>query len=179
MERYLRCGFEGCPRCRRFYRLVVPWLYREIHSGFTAIGEWAPESIRARKFYQSVKSNPALRPLCRSISISISDTHRKPTTKKGLCDMFRVLNDVVTMLPNITSFSVHGGFRSPRGYSEHTWDMVRNAARCMPHLQTLSINRECDGLYLQQLFESGETWYKLEELTLSGFTRLIGTVTPN
>ena len=160
-----RSGYAAAARvalvCRHFYDLIVPSLYRHILSGFSTLGEWAPESVRARKFYRSIKNTPALRPLCRSIRINISDCYRRPTDEKKLDHMFIVLNDLVTMLPNVTSLSVQGGFGCPHD-SNRTWDMVRKAARYMPNLQTLTIGRECYGLHLKHLFESGEEWPKLK-----------------
>jgi hypothetical protein len=117
--------------CKRFNQLAIPLLYHDIHFDNSSRGRaTVPPQFMANKLHRTMKNNPALRLLCRSLRISV---HESDLTAED----FHVAVELLFWLKNVKSFGVHGGFT----YDMETWPMLYHAFKSMPLITKLAISR--------------------------------------
>jgi hypothetical protein len=153
---YLTCALAFSRVCKSFHRIAQPLLFKNIdvvhrHS-------FVPDCIATRRLYRAIKANPALGTLCRSLSVHISGSGKpKP-------DDYILAGEILSWLPNLTSFSLHGGFGHPQ-----TWPLVKEALQHMPCIASLEFSRDYWDLHLAPVCDIIQTM-QLQSLTLYGIS---------
>lgn len=128
--------------CKLFYRIVQPFVFEKIQLRTTH--SLVPACKPFRRLHRTLQANPHLGTFCKTVHFHIPSIRVTDQTPED----FVVAEDLVGWLPNVTSFSLHGGFGSP-----HTWSFVKKAFQNMPRIDNLTLSRECFDLYMAPLLD--------------------------
>jgi len=130
--------------CQRFYQISLPLLYRSIDASKT---HFVPPSKAVRALHRTLRNRPSLGPLCQILHIHVPDISWKRWSNPQL---WKTAYDIISWLPNVRQFSIHGGFER---WPVVQWDFISRVGQCMPNIEKLDLSRESWNLHLAQLLE--------------------------
>ena len=119
--------------CKRFNRLVLPFLYHSIR--FVSPKRIAPATRALRILLRTLQSNPSLGQLCQCLRMHIPDIGFE-----SIPEDFAAAEELTRYLVNLRHLYIHGGF-SYRN-RESTWNIIRSCVKHMGRLEELSLGRE-------------------------------------
>jgi hypothetical protein len=151
--------------CKRFNQLAVPFLYHDIDFNTNSEGHIIPPGFMASRLHRTIKENPSLRPLCRSLNITVDSV-------KLSAEDFHIAVELLFWLKNVRSFMINGGFL----YGMETWPMLYHAFKYMPLITELSINRRYSNLILSPILAIKLP--NLQSLRLSGVEEALPETSP-
>ncbi len=146
--------------CQRFHQIARPILYRGIKSGYRS--EFVPPSKKARLLHRTLRENQSLWVHCNELFVRVPDISGGKRTD----DSLNIINDFLSWLTNVRSFSMYGGFNlDPVG----TWALIHKAIETMHRLEELHLHREYWGLTAERLYDIPQN-PSLTTLVVSGIS---------
>lgn len=145
---------------RRFNRIAIPFLYRDI--SLQGNGE-SSKYNKLRRFHWALQAHTYLRQHIRALEMSIGEY----SVEEWRESYFSMAQDICSWVSSAAKLEIHGGFRS---YSRETWALIDTASLNMPLLRELSLSRSYYGLTLPQLVQHAAHFNALETFSLHGVT---------
>lgn len=121
---------------KRFHQIVQLMLYHTIHLADIADFDLLPPGQNAKLFFRTIESNPALRGLCKNLTIRL-DSEELEEKDLSLC------TSLLRWLPNVRSLKVHGGYLSE--------SLLRTALQSMPLVEKLRLSSSYEKVFLAQV----------------------------
>ncbi|CZR51719.1 uncharacterized protein PAC_01596 [Phialocephala subalpina] len=152
---YCECALALSRVCKIFYRITQSLLFKNIEFSWPHC--WVPACTPVRCLYRTIGENPYLGTLCKSVSFHIPSVTVDPTLEDYVLG-----EELLSWLPNVTSFALRGGFDKP-----YTWPFLKRAFRNLTLVKSLTLSRECWDLYLAPVCDLVQTM-RLQSLTIYG-----------
>lgn len=163
--------------CRRFRRLATPFLYSHLAVGHPSLSEMDAAGLL---LHRTLKENPALRPLCNRLAITVmrfhSDAGPTQIPWEVVVDLQDWLGATVKNLRIAGCFKIMG-----LGDGKYGWDQVRMALHKMTSLERLTLRDDggllrgdqLSGIDLDMVYDMFGTYAppSLRELRLQGVRR--------
>ena len=144
--------------CKRFHALATPLLYRsiDVEKKYTSgSNQLVPPSDGFVHFHRTMKENPSLRTLCKSVIFEIM------SAPKATTENFTMADELLPWLMELRSLTVRGGF-----ISEDAWPFLRNALQHLHTLKSVSLQGNRRDLKLQDICHA-DALANIRNLTLS------------
>lgn len=141
--------------CRRFSRIVLPWLYHTIR--FDYPHQMVRPTRAAKSLHRSLQENPSLLQHCRVLRID-TNGYLAGTIPAD----FSIANDFVSWFKRVRCLEVYGEFAKI-----HIWPCIQTAVRHMPEIEHIAISGRW--LDLESIMQNVDI-PTLRKLTINGFS---------
>jgi hypothetical protein len=114
-HKHYECAAALSTVCQRFHDIVRRLLYHSIRFEYPCT--IAPPCIPTRRFHKTCKACPSLRAYVKVLKIHMRDIPKIQSVRS-----YEIATEMLSWIPNVTSFKLHGGFGSNE--ARDTWSMI-------------------------------------------------------